>query len=158
MTERLAIPVEPVGEPRDVVRDADVVVTITKASESLFDGEWLRPGVHVNAAGSNRAEAREIDGRTVERAEVIAIDDRAQGRFEAGDLLVAEREGALAWGEVVELGRVVTGQHPGRRGGEGVTLFESLGVAIEDVAVAQRVYEKAVAAGVGQALPETVLG
>jgi ornithine cyclodeaminase/alanine dehydrogenase-like protein (mu-crystallin family) len=94
----------------------------------------------------------------VERANVIAIDDRAQGRVEAGDLLAAERQGVLRWDEVVELGRVVAGAHPGRRDEASITLFESLGVAIEDVAVARRVYEKALAAGAGERLPETVLG
>jgi ornithine cyclodeaminase/alanine dehydrogenase-like protein (mu-crystallin family) len=158
MTERLGLPVEPVAEPRRVVRDADVVITITKAPEPLFDGDWLRPGAHVNAAGSNRAEAREIDSRTVQRADLITIDDRAQARVEAGDLLAAERAGVLSWDEVVELGLVVAGQHPGRQDEESITLFESLGVAIEDVAVARRVYEKAVASGVGHELPETVLG
>ena len=158
MAESLGVPVQAVGAPRDVVREADVVITITKASEPLFDGDWLAPGAHVNAAGSNRAGAREIDARTVERADVITIDDRAQGRVEAGDLLAAERQGVLAWDQVVELGRVVAGQHPGRRSGDAITLFESMGVAIEDVAVARRVYEKALASGLGEELPKTVLG
>jgi ornithine cyclodeaminase/alanine dehydrogenase-like protein (mu-crystallin family) len=158
MTERLGLSVEAVAKPREVVHRVDVVITITKASEPLFDGDWLAPGTHVNAAGSNRAGAREIDARTVERARLVAIDDKAQGRIEAGDLLAAERGGVLNWDEVVELGRVVAGVHPGRRDDEGITLFESLGVAIEDVAVARRVYEKAVAAGIGEELPETVLG
>jgi ornithine cyclodeaminase/alanine dehydrogenase-like protein (mu-crystallin family) len=158
MSERLGLPVEAVDAPRDVVRDADVVITITKAAEPLFDGDRLSPGTHVNAAGSNRARAQEIDARTVERANVIAIDDRAQGRVEAGDLLAAERQGVLRWDEVVELGRVVAGAHPGRRDEASITLFESLGVAIEDVAIARRVYEKALAAGAGERLPETVLG
>ena len=159
MSERLVgVTVEAVDGPRDVVRDADVVITITQASDPLFDGDWLSPGAHVNAAGSNRASAQEIDARTVERAELVTIDDRAQGRVEAGDLLAAAGEGVLSWEDVVELGSVVAGRHAGRRDERSITLFESLGVAIEDVAVARRVYEKALASGVGQPLPETALG
>lgn len=155
---RPGIAVAAVAAPEDAVVNADVVITITNASQPLFDGDWLHPGAHVNAAGSNRAQAQEIDARTVERADVIAIDDRAQGRIEAGDLIAAERQGVLAWEDVLELGQVVTGVAEGRKSGESITLFESLGVAIEDVAVARRVYEKALALGAGQVLPETILG
>jgi ornithine cyclodeaminase/alanine dehydrogenase len=158
MTERLGVPVQAVDAPRAVVAEADIVITITKASQPLFDGDWLPPGVHVNAAGSNRPAAREIDARTVERADLVTIDDLAQGRIEAGDLLAAERAGALDWDDVLELGQVVAGKAAGRRDDEAITLFESLGVAIEDVAVARRVYQRALASGVGQPLPQTILG
>jgi ornithine cyclodeaminase/alanine dehydrogenase-like protein (mu-crystallin family) len=158
MADQLGVAVEAVSGSRDAVVDADIVITITKASEPLFDGDWLRPGVHVNAAGSNRAQAQEIDARTVGRADLVAIDDRAQGQIEAGDLIAAERQGILAWEDVVELGQVVAGNVVGRQDDQSITLFESLGVAIEDVAVARRVYEKALARGVGQVLPETILG
>jgi ornithine cyclodeaminase/alanine dehydrogenase-like protein (mu-crystallin family) len=158
MSDRFGGAVEAASAPREVVAEADIVITITKASEPLFDGDWLRPGVHVNAAGSNRAQAREIDARTVERASLITIDDRAQGQIEAGDLIAAAGEGVLAWDDVVELGQVVAGIVDGRQDDHSVTLFESLGAAIEDVAVARRVYEKAVVLGLGEELPETILG
>lgn len=158
MSERLGIRVEPVETPRAVVVDADVIITITKAAEPLFDGDWLRPGVHVNAAGSNRATARELDGRTVERAALVTIDDRDQGRVEAGDIIAAVEQGVLTWDDVTEFGQIVAGTHKGRRHPDDVTLFESLGVAIEDIAVARRVYDKALRLGVGEDLPETILG
>jgi len=158
MTEQLGLPVEPVATRREVVEQADILITITKASEPLFDGDWLRPGTHVNAAGSNRSNAQEIDARTLDRAALVTIDDRDQGRIEAGDLLAAERQKVLDWDEVVELGQVVAGHHPGRRDRHSITVFESLGVAVEDVAVARVVYEKARKAGLGESLPETTLG
>jgi len=158
MMERLGLPVEPVETERETVEEADIIITITKSSEPLFDGDWLRPGAHVNAAGSNRSEAQEIDTRTLERASLVTIDDRDQGRIEAGDLLAAERQDVLCWDEVLELSQVVAGCHPGRRAPEGITVFESLGVAMEDVAVARTVYEKALEAGAGEVMPETLLG
>jgi ornithine cyclodeaminase/alanine dehydrogenase-like protein (mu-crystallin family) len=158
MSDRLGVAVEAASAPQSVVAEADIVITITKASEPLFDGDWLCPGVHINAAGSNRAQAREIDARTVERADLITIDDRVQGQIEAGDLIAAEGQGVLDWEDVVELGQVVAGVAKGRQDDQSITLFESLGVAIEDVAVARRVFERAVALGVGEELPETVLG
>lgn len=158
MSDLLGVTVEAARAPRDVVTEADIVITITNAKEPLFNGDWLRPGAHINAAGSNRADAREIDARTIERADLIVIDDVAQGRIEAGDLIAAGRQGALEWNDVVELGQVVAGDAEVRRDDESITLFESLGVAIEDVAVARHVYEQAVAQGVGESLPETILG
>ncbi|MFQ5855920.1 MAG: ornithine cyclodeaminase family protein [Anaerolineae bacterium] len=158
MSESLGIPVEAVAEPRDVVADADIVITITNASEPLFDGDWLRPGTHINAAGSNRGNAREIDTRTVQRADLITIDDRAQGHVEAGDLITPVQEGVITWEDVVELGQVVAGQAQGRPDDNAITLFESLGIAIEDVAAARHVYNKALEVGAGEMLPKTILG
>ncbi len=158
MSELLGVAVEAVAEPRDVVAEADVVVTITNATEPLFDGGWLRPGTHVNAAGSNRANAREIDSETVRRADTITIDDWAQGHIEAGDLIKPIEDGAITWDDVVELGQVVAGQVPGRQEDAAITVFESLGIAIEDVAVARRVYEGALKVGAGERLPDTILG
>lgn len=157
MTAKLGIPVEAVAHPRDAVAEADVVITITTATRPVLEGQWLKPGAHVNAAGSNRAHAQEIDLETVRRAGLIAIDDRAQGHIEAGDLLPAIEQGIIAWEQVVELGEVVAGKVPGRQDGEAITLFESLGIAVEDVAAARRVYEKALQVGAGTPLPETIL-
>ncbi|MBS1251540.1 MAG: Delta(1)-pyrroline-2-carboxylate reductase [Anaerolineales bacterium] len=158
MSAALGVSIDPVAEPQDVVAEADIVVTITNASEPLFDGSWLRPGTHVNAAGSNRANAREIDSETVRRADTITIDDWAQGHIEAGDLIKPIEGGVITWDDVIELGQVVAGEVPGRQEGAAITVFESLGIAIEDVAVARRVYEKALEAGAGERLPNTILG
>ena len=169
MTERLGLTVEPVDAARDAVVDADIVITITKASTPVLHGDWLRPGAHVNAVGSNRSRAQEIDARTLERAALVTIDDLDQGRIEAGDLLAAERENVLSWDEVVELGHIVVGphwgpptmvgrHHPGRRDPESITVFESLGVAMQDIAVARIVYDKALDTGLGDPMPDTMLG
>lgn len=141
------------GEPEEAVRGADIVTTITSSREPLFDGAWLKPGAHVNAAGSNALGRREIDDEAVRRAALVAIDSLEQGRIEAGDLAGPIERGVTSWERVIELGRIVAGAAPGRAGAEDITLFESLGIAIEDIAPAMLVYEKARERGSGAEVP-----
>lgn len=151
MTDKLGIPCTP-SAARDAVAQADVVCTITSAGEPLFEGAWLRPGTHVNAAGSNRANAAEIDVATVQRAAIVAVEDVAQAHVEAGDLLAAERAG-WSWDGVTLLSDIVAGVAPRRTGSDQITLFESLGIGLWDVAAASYVYDVCVAEGRGTPLP-----
>lgn len=153
MERRTGVECVPAASPREVVAGSDIVTTITTASEPLFDGAWLEPGTHVNAAGSNRAHAREIDGTAVARAALVAVDMVEQARVESGDLLAAEREGCFTWDRAVELGAIVAGRVPGRQRSEDITLFESHGIALWDVAVAAAVYRLAREKGLGTELP-----
>lgn len=156
-SSRLGIEVRPASRPEECAR-CDVVATITNAAEPLFAASMLAEGAHINAAGSNRPQAAEIGPDTVERAARIVIDDRKQGQQESGDLIRAVDEGKCAWENVEELADVVAGNRPGRESAAEITLFESLGVAIEDVAAARRVYELAMARGAGEKLPKSILG
>jgi ornithine cyclodeaminase/alanine dehydrogenase-like protein (mu-crystallin family) len=131
--------VRAVASAEEAVRAADVVVTMTTAREPVLRGEWLRPGTHVSAAGSNWANRREVDDATVERSAVVAVDSLEGARLEAGDLLLAA-DGHFDWARAVELGAVVAGQTPGRPTLEAITLFKSVGIALEDVATAGLVY------------------
>lgn len=148
-----AIPTESAEE---AVRAADIVVTATTAREPVMSGEWLRPGAHINAMGSNWGHRREVDTVTVTRCARIAADDLAQARIEAGDLLIPEREGAFgldeaqASGRLVELGAIVAGNVPGRPSADSITLFKSLGIGAEDIATAAHIYKLAVERGLGQ--------
>lgn len=153
MTARLGIPVEPAPSAESAVRGADVVVTITNAREPVLRGEWLEPGMHINAAGSNRASHRELDSSAVGRAGRIVVDDLAQARVESGDLIAAVAGGAARWEEMVELGSLVAGRVAGRPDPAAITLFKSNGIGLWDVAVASRVYELARERGVGRELP-----
>ncbi|MCL6594628.1 MAG: ornithine cyclodeaminase family protein [Firmicutes bacterium] len=152
MAERLGLEVTAVADPEAAAARADVVVTVTDAADPVLLGRWLRPGCHVNAAGSNRAEHRELDAEAVLRADVVAVDDLEGARLEAGDLLAAERAG-WSWERAVPLGEILRGSRPGRPGAEAVTLFESQGIASEDVATAAFVYRQALAAGRGRPVP-----
>jgi ornithine cyclodeaminase len=149
VARQLALPVEPAASAEAAVRESDIVVTITTSSQPVVDGAWLEPGCHVNAAGSNRAHNREVDGATVERADLIAVDSLEQAKNESGDLIAAVEEGVFEWSEAVELSQVVAAG-PQRVLMDSITLFESQGVAIEDVISARYVFDEAVAQGLGE--------
>ena len=153
MSERLHLEVKAVDSPQDCVADADVVVTITSAREPVFQGKDLAPGAHVNAAGGNHWLRREVDEDTVTRAEVIVVDDLEQAKAECGDLMWLEARGSFRWNMAHELQEIVSGRLPGRPSAQSITLFESMGVALEDIAAAQLVYRKAKEQGIGQELP-----
>ncbi|MEE8332209.1 MAG: ornithine cyclodeaminase family protein, partial [Alphaproteobacteria bacterium] len=143
-----------VDSAEETVRGADVIATATTATEPVLLGDWLAPGAHVNAIGANYEYRRELDTDVVARAAVIATDDREQVRYEATDLAAPVADGVIGWDQVTSLGDIVAGNVPGRDTDQDITLFKSLGVALEDVALAARAYEKALAAGVGQKLPD----
>ena len=153
MSERLSLEVTAVDSPQDCIADADVVVTITSARDPVFEGAGLAPGAHVNAAGGNHWQRREVDEDTVTRADVIVVDDVDQAKAECGDLLWLEARGSFRWDMAHELQEVVAGRVNGRPSSESITLFESMGVALEDIAAAQLVYNKAKEQGIGQELP-----
>lgn len=141
-----------VPSAEEAVRDSDVVVTVTTAGHPVFDGRWLEPDAHVNAVGGNRPNRREIDNETVSRAAFIAVDSIEQAKHECGDLILADRERPGIWSHVVELGSILAGTNKGRTGRGQITLFESQGIAVEDIAVARYIYDRACEAGVGQSV------
>lgn len=152
-SRRLGIEMVAVASPEEVVRGSGVVVTITTAVTPLFAGDWLEAGAHVTAAGSNALIRREIDEKAVQRAARVCVDSRATALREAGDLLPALEKGRLHEGQLVELGEVIAGVRPGRSASAEITLFESQGMAIQDLAVAKRLLALARERGLGQELP-----
>ena len=126
----------------------------TTSTAPVLLGDWLTPGTHVNAIGANYEHRRELDLQAVARATIIATDDPEQVRYESSDLAEAVEQGVLSWSKVHALGDVVAGLRPGRGAQEEITLFKSLGVAIEDVALGIRAYEKAMQQSLGRALPD----
>jgi ornithine cyclodeaminase/alanine dehydrogenase-like protein (mu-crystallin family) len=139
-----------VDDPRAAVEGADIVTTMTSSSAPVFEGAWLAPGAHVNAAGSNHLKRREIDGEAVRRAGRIAVDSLEQAQMECGDLAAAIAEGITAWENVIEFADIVGGRAPGRASADEITLFESQGISVWDIATAARVYALAMERGVGQ--------
>lgn len=149
----LGIDVVAADSAEECVRDADIAVTITSAAGPVLEGAWLAPGTHINAAGSNHWKRREIDGEAVERARVVVTDDVEQAKIECGDLIHPIDRGVLRWRQVHELSELVSRSVPGRIECDDITLFESQGVALEDMATGVRVYDMARAAGIGQEFP-----
>ncbi|MDA1312036.1 MAG: ornithine cyclodeaminase family protein [Acidobacteria bacterium] len=145
MSKRLGLAVEAVDSSAAAVSGSDIVVTVTTAREPLFAADQIAQGCHINAAGSNHAQRVEIGADTVARAALIATDSVEQARMEAGDLIMAHDKGSLDWARVVELGAIVAGKIPGRVSDADVTLFESQGLAIEDLVAAVHVYKTLIA-------------
>jgi ornithine cyclodeaminase len=146
--EALGFPVA--DDAEQAVRGADIIVTATSSREPVLRREWLSPGAHINAVGSSIAAARELDSATV-AASSLFVDRRESTVNESGDYLFALREGAIAGPEHIraELGELLTGAAPGRTSAAELTLFKSLGLAIEDLAAAAFLYDAARAAGRG---------
>lgn len=140
MAERLGLAVRAADSPEEALEGADIVTAVTTSRHPVFPGDRLRPGTHVNAAGSNHVLRREVDGETVRRSALIVADSVEQARMEAGDLTQAVDEGIIGWDQIHELHEVLRGDRPGRTSEDQITLFESQGLAVEDLAMARFLY------------------
>jgi ornithine cyclodeaminase/alanine dehydrogenase-like protein (mu-crystallin family) len=150
MTDLCQCEIEPVPRPETAAEDKDIVITATTSREPVLNGHWIAEGTHLNVIGSNFLGKAEVDAVTVRRCESIVVDSKDQARIEAGDFVAALEEGSIHWADIHELGQVIVGRYTGRAHSQDVTLFKSLGLALEDIAVAARVVAKAQAAGVGR--------
>lgn len=153
MSARLGLPVVAVPSAEEAVRGADIVTTITGSSSPVLEGDWVEPGMHLNAAGSNFAQKRELDAQAVLRCDLIAADSVEQAKIEAGDLIQAFAGDESKWNSVRELGDIVAGKIAGRTSATQVTLFKSVGLAIEDIVLAGRIYALARERGIGRDVP-----
>jgi ornithine cyclodeaminase/alanine dehydrogenase-like protein (mu-crystallin family) len=142
-----------VDSAEDAVGGADVVVTATSSAEPVIERGWLKNGVHINAVGACLPHIRELDTQTVADA-AFFTDRRESAENEAGDFVLAQAEGAIGPEHIrAEIGEVVAGMAPGRSSDDEITIFESLGLAIEDLAAADHVVQRARAEGVGVDVP-----
>lgn len=138
-----AFPIEPVDNVESAVRDADLIVTATTAAEPILKREWISPGTHLNVVGSSISTTREIDSATMAAASLF-VDRRESTVNEGGDFLFALRDGAIGPDHILaEIGELLIGKNAGRTSPEEITLFKSLGLAIEDLASADYLYRKA---------------
>lgn len=153
MSRRLGVEVVAAQSAEDAIRDAEIVITITNSNKPVLSGEWLAPGTHVNAAGSNFPFRRELDDEAIRRASLITVDSLEQAKLEAGDLIEPFQQDPAGWERVRELAEVVSGKIPGRGDANQITLFKSVGVATWDIAAAARVLKRAEHEGLGKHLP-----
>lgn len=145
-------PVEPASSPEDAARDKDIVITATSSRAPVLLGDWLSEGTHLNVIGSNFLAKAEIDVTAIRRAQLIVVDNKDQARIEAGDFQQALNAGVFKWSEVRELGQVILGRCSGKAAPGDITLFKSLGLAIEDVATAAKVVAKAKEQNIGKTI------
>ena len=152
MSEQCQTEVIATSHPERAAENRDVIITATTSREPVLYGHWVAQGTHINAIGSNYITKAEVDVEVFRRSAVVVVDSKDQARLEAGDFQQPLEEGVLHWADVRELGQVVVGRFPGRKQPQDITLFKSLGIAVEDVAVAGRVYARAMAEGVGKTI------
>lgn len=154
MSKMLNINVEPSKNIESDLRNSDIIITITTSVKPLFDNSWLSEnGVHINAAGSNALIRAEIPEKTVENAEVLAVDSKEVAAVEGGDILPSLEKGRIHWNEISELGEIVAGYRKGRITENGITVFESHGMGLQDIMCAEYIYRTAVSNKLGIELP-----
>ncbi len=149
MGERLGMEIETTHSPEEPAAQ-DIVVTMTSSKEPVLFGEWLKPGAHVNAAGSNSLLKSEVDRETIKQASFVCVDSKEELGLEAGDLLQPLETGSLLSEAVYELGQVIAGHLKGRTSPDDITVFASQGLALEDMAAARVAYDRAVEKGIGR--------
>ena len=153
MAEYCATQVVPVHTPDEAVRERDIVITATNSRTPVFDGSSLDEGTHLNVIGSNFLNKAEIDVETIRRSDIIVCDSVEQCQLEAGDFNQALEDGVTDWRLMHDLADIVAGTQTARATPENVTLFKSVGLAVEDVAMAAKIISRARAGGLGQPLP-----
>jgi alanine dehydrogenase len=147
---RFGVAATPAASAQQAVRGAEIVCTVTASTTPVLEGAWLSPGAHLNAVGAPRPDHRELATEAVRRARLF-VDSRAGALAEAGDVVIPIQEGAFTEHHIVaEIGEVFAGRHPGRESDSDITLFKSLGMAVEDVATARFAYARAQARGIGE--------
>lgn len=151
-SKRRGIEIEPARSVEEAVRGADLICTVTSSREPVLAGEWIAAGAHINAVGSSVPFARELDTAAVVRSRLF-VDRRESALHEAGDFLIPKKEGAIGDDHIQgEIGEILIARFRGRESPEEITLFKSLGLAIEDLAAAHHIYTQAIASGAGTSL------
>ena len=139
----------PCATAQQAVEGADIVCTVTQAKEPILQGAWLKPGAHINAVGACAGNARELDSAAVCRSRIY-LDQREAALRDGGDLAIPLASGELDQDRIIgEVGQVMLGQIPGRQSEEEITLFESVGIAVEDLSAAALIYQLACQQGLG---------
>lgn len=144
------VPLVACATAEEATRGADIIVTATASATPILAGKWIAPGAHINAVGAHQPTVRELDTAAVRGARVY-VDSRAGALAESGDVMIPIAEKAIGPGHIIgEIGEVLAGTVSGRTNDRDITLFKSLGMAVEDVAAAQYIYSRARQQGIGQ--------
>lgn len=150
ISKETGVEVIPVEKPGEAARGRDIIITATNAREPVLLGEWVDEGQHLNLIGSNFLAKAEADVGVFRKATLVVVDSKDQAKLEAGDFVPALDAGVLRWADVQELAPLLIGRYPGRASPRDVTVFKSLGLGIEDIALAARVVDLARQQGLGK--------
>ncbi|MCS7364783.1 MAG: ornithine cyclodeaminase family protein [archaeon GB-1867-035] len=152
MSKELGINIKVVDEALDAVKGCDIIITATTSKVPVFKGEWLEAGTHINGIGSHTPDARELDSITIKKSKVV-VDSYEACLKEAGDIIIPINEGVITKDHIyAELGEIVTGKKPGRVNDNEITLFKSVGLAIQDASTALKAYQLALRKKVGRTI------
>lgn len=147
-SQKIDCQIQAVDRPEKVVMNSDILVTATTSETPVFDGRLVQEGTHINAIGSFKPHVRELDDETMKRARIF-VDSKTEAWKEAGDLIIPFQKGIITEEDVeAELGELILGRN-GRRNPLDITIFKSVGLAVEDIIVAKRAFDKAVTKGMG---------
>jgi ornithine cyclodeaminase/alanine dehydrogenase-like protein (mu-crystallin family) len=155
IASELGLEVTPATDAESCIRGADIAIAMTTSAEPVILGDWLAPGAFVAGTGANAYARQELDTAVLTRAGRVVTDQRDQARVEARELIDLAEAGMLSWDEVIELGDIICGRAPGRQSDDEITVYKSLGIALEDVAFGKMIYDRAVAQGVGRHIDGT---
>lgn len=150
MSKKLGIEIIIAKSPEEVVNNSDILILATTAKQPVIDGDWVKAGTHINSIGWVGPGGRELDSKTVKKAKVV-VDSKEAVLKESGDIIIPIKEGTIDEGHIyAELAEIVSGAKKGRTSDEDITLFKSVGLAIEDAIIAKLAYEEAVKKGIGK--------
>ncbi|AWM37177.1 L-lysine cyclodeaminase [Gemmata obscuriglobus] len=152
LAQETGVEVIPVDRPEEAAQGLDIVITATTSREPVLLGEWVSEGQHLNVVGSNFLAKTETDVEVFRRTQVVSADSKEQAKLEAGDFVEPVKAGVLQWADVLEFAPLLVGRYPGRESPQDVTLFKSLGLGIQDIALAAKVVELAKQQGLGREL------
>ncbi|MHA1975654.1 MAG: ornithine cyclodeaminase family protein [Candidatus Hodarchaeales archaeon] len=149
MTEKLKIPIEVASSAEELIKNSEIILTATTSALPIFHGKWIQPGSHISGIGSHSPGTRELDSETILRSKVVC-DQVSACLTEAGDIIIPITEGIVTKEHIYgELGEIITGKKVGRENDQEITLFKSVGLAIQDAATAKLVFDKATAENIG---------
>lgn len=150
VTKKLKIECIPVNSSAECIEDTDIITTITTSRKPVIEGRFIQPGTHLNAAGGNHYTRRELDDDAVLNCDLIVTDDIHQARVECGDLIGVIDRGLVQWQNIHQMNDIVSGRKKGRNNNNQITLFESQGLAIQDLTAATQIYSKAIQQKIGK--------
>jgi len=152
IVEKIEVKAIPVNKPEEVIQDSDIIITATTSKTPVFNGELLKKGMHINAIGAHTPETRELDEITIKKSKIV-VDSKEAALKEAGDIIIPIKKGIISPNAIyAELGEIITNKKIGRRSKDEITVFKSVGLAIQDISTAKLVYEKAIKNNIGKVI------